>query len=60
MKNGKIPTRKQRKVMTDHGFNPEKWLVVKDCADGLEIVSRISLKKYGSVAKTKVLQYKDK
>lgn len=60
MKNGKIPTRKQRQIIIDHGLKPENWLVVKDCADGLLIVSRAALKKYGSNAKTKALQEKEK
>ena len=29
MKNGKAPTREQKKIMKAHGLVPENWLVVK-------------------------------
>ena len=45
MKNGKVPTLEQKKIMKAHGLVPENWLVVKNLPDSLEVVSRISLKK---------------
>lgn len=45
MKNGKAPTREQKKIMKAHGLVPENWLVVKNLPDSLEVVSRVSLKK---------------
>ena len=30
MKNGKAPTREQKKIMKAHGLVPENWLVVKN------------------------------
>lgn len=47
MKNGKAPTREQKKVMRAHGLVPENWLVVKNLPDTLEVVSRMALKKSG-------------
>lgn len=44
MKNGKAPTREQKKIMKAHGLVPENWLVVKNLPDSLEVVSRVSLK----------------
>lgn len=43
MKNGKAPTREQKKIMKAHGLVPENWLVVKNLPDSLEVVSRVSL-----------------
>lgn len=43
MKNGKAPTREQKKVMKAAGLVPENWLVVKNLPDHLEVVSRASL-----------------
>ena len=48
MKNGKAPTRGQKKIMRAHGLVPENWLVVKNLPDTLEVVSRTALKKIGS------------
>lgn len=45
MKNGKAPTREQKKIMRAHGLVPENWLVVKNLPDSLEVVSRVSLKR---------------
>lgn len=47
MKNGKAPTREQKKIMKAHGLIPENWLVVKNLPDTLEVVSRAALKKFG-------------
>ena len=47
MKNGKAPTREQKKIMKAHGLIPENWLVVKNLPDTLEVVSRAALKKVG-------------
>lgn len=43
MKNGKAPTREQKKIMKAAGLVPEKWLVVKNLPDYLEVVDRASL-----------------
>lgn len=53
MKNGKAPTREQKKIMKAHGLVPENWLVVKNLPDSLEVVSRVSLKKVGGKPKTR-------
>lgn len=37
MKNGKAPTREQKKIMKAHGLVPENWLVVKNLPDSLEV-----------------------
>lgn len=55
MKNGKAPTREQKKIMKAHGLVPENWLVVKNLPDSLVIVSRVSLKKVGSKPKTRTI-----
>lgn len=54
MKNGKAPTREQKKIMKAHGLVPENWLVVKNLPDSLEVVSRVSLKKVGGKPKTRL------
>lgn len=33
MKNGKAPTREQKKIMKAHGLIPENWLVEKEGQD---------------------------
>ncbi len=53
MKNGKTPTREQKKVMRAHGLVPENWLVVKNLTSELEVVSRVPLKKIGEKPKTR-------
>lgn len=58
MKNGKVPTLEQRKIMKAHGLIPGNWLVVKNLPDVLEVVSRSSLKKTGSKPRIKRLQKK--
>lgn len=61
MKNGKVPTLKQKKLIRSHGLDPEKHLVVKNTPEFLEIVSRVALKKLsmnGRKARTRKL-YKD-
>lgn len=45
MKNGKTPTRNQRKLIKSSGLDPVAWLVVKDTVGYMEVVSRIGLKK---------------
>lgn len=40
MKNGKVPTLEQKKIMKAHGLNPDSWLVVKNLPGSLTIVSR--------------------
>lgn len=53
MKNGKAPTRGQKKIMRAHGLVPENWLVVKNLPDTLEVVSRTALKKIGRKPRTR-------
>ena len=55
MKNGKVPTLEQKKIMKAHGLNPDSWLVVKNLTDSLTIVSRMSLKKVGSKPKQRTI-----
>jgi hypothetical protein len=45
MKNGKVPTRRQKILMEDHGLDPERYLVVKNTVEYMEVVSRESLKR---------------
>lgn len=56
MKNGKVPTLEQKKVMKAHGLVPENWLVVKNLPDVLEVVSRSSLKKISGRPRIKRLK----
>ena len=55
MKNGKAPTKGQKKIMKAHGLAPGNWLVVKNLPDALEVVSRMSLKKAGGKTRTRIL-----
>lgn len=55
MKNGKVPTLEQKKIMRAHGLIPENWLVVKNLLSELVIVSRISLKKIGGRPKVRTI-----
>lgn len=55
MKNGKVPTLGQKKLIKAHGLKPENWLVVKNLEDRLVIVSRMELKKIGSNLRTKIV-----
>ena len=55
MKNGKVPTLEQKKIMKTHGLNPDSWLVVKNLPDSLTIVSRMSLKKVGGKPKLRTI-----
>jgi hypothetical protein len=52
MKHGKRPTVKQKKFIAEKGFNPDNWLIIKDCQSELLIQNRISekLKSYDKVA----------
>lgn len=40
MKNGKNPTRRQKQIIKDAGFNPDNWLVFKAESDRLHLVHR--------------------
>lgn len=60
MKNGKAPTREQKKIMRSHGLVPDNWLVVKNLPDALEVVSRASMKKIGGRPRIKRLQKEGK
>ncbi len=42
MKHGKNPTRKQKMFIKKNKFNPENWLIVKDCSECFEIVHRLT------------------
>ena len=42
MKNGKNPTREQRKLIERHRLNSNDWLVTKDTPEILELVHRHS------------------
>lgn len=55
MKNGKVPTLEQKKIMKAHGLDPDSWLVVKNLPDSLTIVSRMSLKKVGGKPKQRTI-----
>lgn len=55
MKNGKVPTLEQRKIMKAHGLIPGNWLVVKNLPDMLEVESRSSLKKLNGKRKTRII-----
>lgn len=59
MRNGKRPTRAQKKFLRSKGLDPDAWLVVKSTSGSLEVVSRIALKKQrigGKQLRTKVLK----
>lgn len=61
MKNGKVPTLNQKKLIKSHGLDPGNHLVVKNTPEFLEIVSRAALKKLsmnGRKPRTRKL-YKD-
>lgn len=55
MKNGKAPTREQKKIMKAHGLMPENWLVVKNLPGSLEVVGRATLKKVGGKPRTRTI-----
>ena len=40
MKNGKNPTREQKKLMVKWKLDPTMWLVVKDTPERMELVHR--------------------
>lgn len=42
MKNGKNPTREQRKLLQKSGLTPADWLVVKDTPEQMVLVHRYS------------------
>ena len=42
MKHGKRPTVRQKKLMATWRLNPEDWLIVKDTADSMTVVHRLS------------------
>lgn len=55
MKNGKAPTREQKKILKAHGLVPDNWLVVRNLPDTLEVVSRVSLKKISGKPKMRTI-----
>ena len=44
MKNGKNPTREQKKLLQKQNLDPSMWLVVKDKPDEMLLVHRYSEK----------------
>lgn len=42
MKQMSKPTRAQKEIISDHGLNPDNWVVAFESKDTLEIVSRRS------------------
>lgn len=42
MKNGKKPSREQRKLIAAKGLNAENWLIVKDTPELMLLVHRYS------------------
>lgn len=54
MKNGKKPTLAQKKFLQENGLASEKWLIVKDTSDEMEVVSRIALQRHSG--KTKIIR----
>lgn len=60
MKNGKLPTLAQKKLLRAKGLDPEAWLVVKNTSRSIEVVSRVALKKQrimGTKPRTRSFQY---
>lgn len=55
MKNGKVPTLEQKKLMKAHSLNPDDWLVIKNLTDAITVVSRASLKKVGGRPKQRTI-----
>ncbi len=55
MKNGKVPSRQQKKFIRSRGLVPENWLVVKDTSHSMEVISRNEIKKTGNRKRTRVL-----
>lgn len=51
MKNGKKPTREQRKAIQKWGLNTTDWLVVKDTPEALTLVHRLSDKTVRTIPK---------
>lgn len=58
MKNGKKPTLAQKKFLQENGLASEKWLIVKDTPEEMEVVSRIALQRKSG--KTKVIRKEKK
>lgn len=40
MKSGRRPTKKQKMMLAQFGFNPENWLIVKNLPYELHVVHR--------------------
>lgn len=51
MKNGKKPTREQRKMLERWGLDAHNWLVVKDTPDEMLIIHRYSDKTTRTIPK---------
>lgn len=51
MKNGKKPTLAQKKFLQENGLTPEKWLIVKDTPEEMEVVSRIALQRKSRITR---------
>lgn len=51
MKNGKKPSREQRKFIERHKLNPADWLITKDTPEFMELVHRFSDKTTRTITK---------
>ena len=51
MKNGKKPTRQQRKMMEQWGLDAHNWMVVKDTPEQMELIHRHSDKTTRTIPK---------
>lgn len=51
MKNGKKPTREQRKLIKRNSLNSADWLVIKDTPELMELVHRFSDKTIRTIPK---------
>lgn len=52
MKQGKRPTREQRKFLISHGYDPTVWLVAKDTPTEMVIVAYHDNTYWESISKT--------
>lgn len=57
MKNGKRPTREQRKTLLENGYDPAAWLIVKDTPTEMLLVSRNDKAETVSVKKTENFEF---
>lgn len=55
MKNGKKPTVKQYVLLRKNGFVPERWLVIKDTPESMEVISRAEMERNRKKKWTKII-----